>query len=239
MSGTSAPASEPVPECPKCDQPMVLRTARKGANAGNQFWGCSKYPRCRGVVPYEPTGQAPARGDVSADAAVEETQHEVGGTTGSDTTGESEGFLSKVARTVDKGWRWYLESDEPDATGRWDDAHRRRMLTYIHNRDGGRCGLCAGEMKLKGAQIEHVVPKVFAVFDVRKGGKAEPGTRYKSRLHKIDNLQAAHTYCNKREGNTPEITKWRHPAMPPLTVADTDDGRSLVVPQKPLAGSAW
>jgi len=59
-------------------------------------------------------------------------------------------------------------------------------------------GCCAGEMKLKGAQIEHVVPKVFAVFDVRKGGKAEPGTRYTSRLHKIDNLQAAHTYCNRR-----------------------------------------
>ena len=212
---------------------MVLRTARKGANAGNQFWGCSKYPRCRGVLPYEPTGRVLTGGDVSADPSVDETQPEVEGATGSDATGESEGFLSKVARTVDKGWRWYLESDEPDATGRWDDAHRRRMLSYIHNRDGGRCGLCAGEMKLKGAQIEHVVPKVFAVFDVRKGGRAEPGTRYKSRLHKIDNLQAAHTYCNKRKGNTPEITKWRHPAMPRLTVADAEDGQTLVLPWTP------
>ena len=146
-----------------------------------------------------------------------------------------DGFLTKVARTVDKGVRWYLESDEPDATGRWDDAHRRRMLSYIHNRDGGRCGLCAGEVKLKGAQVEHVVPKVFAVFDVRKGGKAEPGTRYKSRLHKIDNLQAAHTYCNKRKGNTPEVTRWRHPAMPPLTVADTEDGKFFVLPWKAKA----
>ena len=66
-----------------------------------------------------------------------------------------------------------------------------------------------------------------------KGGKAEPGTRYKSRLHKIDNLQAAHTYCNKRKGNTPEVAKWRHPAMPPLTVADADDGRAFVLPWKP------
>ncbi|NLF86464.1 MAG: hypothetical protein GX571_10215 [Lentisphaerae bacterium] len=28
---------------------MVLRTARRGSNAGNQFWGCSNYPRCRHI----------------------------------------------------------------------------------------------------------------------------------------------------------------------------------------------
>ncbi|WP_232209291.1 hypothetical protein ACN2MM_06290 [Alkalilimnicola ehrlichii MLHE-1] len=28
---------------------MVLRTAKRGANAGNQFWGCSGYPKCRAV----------------------------------------------------------------------------------------------------------------------------------------------------------------------------------------------
>ena len=139
----------------------------------------------------------------------------------------------KAAKAVDKGWRWYLESDEPDATGRWDDAHRRKMLSYVYDRDGGRCGLCAGEMKLKGAQIEHVVPKVFALFDVTKSDKAEQGISYKSRLHKIDNLQAAHTYCNKLKGNTPEITKWRHPAMPRLTVADAEDGQTLVLPWTP------
>ena len=92
-------------------------------------------------------------------------------------------------------------------------------------------------MKIKGAQIEHVVPKVFVLFDVSKGGKAEPGTQYKSRLHKIDNLQAAHTYCNKRKGNTPEVDKWRHPAMPLLTVADTGDGGALVLPRESKARS--
>jgi len=35
--------------CPKCGKSMVLRTARKGANSGNQFWGCSGYPACRTV----------------------------------------------------------------------------------------------------------------------------------------------------------------------------------------------
>jgi HJR/Mrr/RecB family endonuclease len=33
--------------CPKCECEMVLRTATKGSNEGNQFWGCSAYPRCR------------------------------------------------------------------------------------------------------------------------------------------------------------------------------------------------
>jgi restriction system protein len=31
--------------CPKCEREMVLRTASKGTGAGNQFWGCSGYPR--------------------------------------------------------------------------------------------------------------------------------------------------------------------------------------------------
>lgn len=37
-------------KCPKCNSEMVLKTARKGKNAGNQFYGCSKYPSCKGVV---------------------------------------------------------------------------------------------------------------------------------------------------------------------------------------------
>lgn len=31
--------------CPKCERPLVLRTARKGLNAGGQFWGCSGFPQ--------------------------------------------------------------------------------------------------------------------------------------------------------------------------------------------------
>ncbi len=37
------------PECPLCGSEMIKRTARKGANAGNEFWGCSAYPGCRGT----------------------------------------------------------------------------------------------------------------------------------------------------------------------------------------------
>ncbi|WP_309967146.1 restriction endonuclease [Variovorax guangxiensis] len=38
------------PSCPRCAQAMVRRTARKGASAGQEFWGCSDYPRCRGTA---------------------------------------------------------------------------------------------------------------------------------------------------------------------------------------------
>jgi predicted RNA-binding Zn-ribbon protein involved in translation (DUF1610 family) len=36
--------------CPKCGNPMVLRTAKSGSRAGNRFWGCSNFPKCRAVV---------------------------------------------------------------------------------------------------------------------------------------------------------------------------------------------
>lgn len=36
-----------VPYCPKCGSPLVLRTAKKGDKAGNQFYGCSNFPKCR------------------------------------------------------------------------------------------------------------------------------------------------------------------------------------------------
>src|SRR5699024_1222496 len=35
--------------CPKCGSAMVLRTAKRGTHAGNQFWGCSAFPKCRAV----------------------------------------------------------------------------------------------------------------------------------------------------------------------------------------------
>lgn len=36
--------------CPKCKSEMKIRTARKGKNAGGQFYGCSRYPKCRGTL---------------------------------------------------------------------------------------------------------------------------------------------------------------------------------------------
>jgi len=39
------------PNCPFCGSPMALRTAKKGSRAGSQFWGCAKYPACKGTKP--------------------------------------------------------------------------------------------------------------------------------------------------------------------------------------------
>lgn len=36
------------PLCPRCGSTMVRRVAKQGANAGESFWGCSTYPKCRG-----------------------------------------------------------------------------------------------------------------------------------------------------------------------------------------------
>jgi four helix bundle suffix protein len=45
-----APAA---PACPLCGKPMALRMARKGPHAGSQFWGCSRYPVCKGTRPLD------------------------------------------------------------------------------------------------------------------------------------------------------------------------------------------
>lgn len=37
------------PRCPKCGAPMQLRTIKKGSHHGEQFWGCTEYPKCDGV----------------------------------------------------------------------------------------------------------------------------------------------------------------------------------------------
>ena len=47
--GRKPSASSSVPTCPRCGSGMVRRVARRGANAGGAFWGCSRFPSCRGT----------------------------------------------------------------------------------------------------------------------------------------------------------------------------------------------
>jgi four helix bundle suffix protein len=42
--------TEPAPRCPRCGQLTALRTVKSGPKAGRQFWGCTDYPDCRGIV---------------------------------------------------------------------------------------------------------------------------------------------------------------------------------------------
>lgn len=38
-----------IPACPQCAGQMALRTAKAGPNTGQQFWGCTHYPECKGT----------------------------------------------------------------------------------------------------------------------------------------------------------------------------------------------
>src|SRR5690606_19863038 len=50
-SRTDGPTANPAtPNCPKCGSVMVLRVAKQGANKGGQFWGCGRYPHCKGIL---------------------------------------------------------------------------------------------------------------------------------------------------------------------------------------------
>lgn len=44
---TSISSASETQICPKCGAKLVLRTAKKGANEGKQFYGCSNYPKCQ------------------------------------------------------------------------------------------------------------------------------------------------------------------------------------------------
>lgn len=37
------------PTCPNCQATMVKRIAKNGGHANKEFWGCSRYPNCRGI----------------------------------------------------------------------------------------------------------------------------------------------------------------------------------------------
>jgi four helix bundle suffix protein len=50
VKNTPSPGSSS-PACPICNAAMAQRTARCGANAGKNFWGCSQYPACKGTRP--------------------------------------------------------------------------------------------------------------------------------------------------------------------------------------------
>ncbi|WP_105433024.1 helix-hairpin-helix domain-containing protein [Neorhizobium sp. T6_25] len=45
----TAPSASGTPSCPICGSQMRYRTAKRGHRAGRPFWGCSRYPTCRGT----------------------------------------------------------------------------------------------------------------------------------------------------------------------------------------------
>lgn len=52
---TIVPSVEaPILKCPKCNGELILRTAKRGENKGNSFYGCSNYPKCKYIQEYAP-----------------------------------------------------------------------------------------------------------------------------------------------------------------------------------------
>ena len=49
LTATLPTAPSATPPCPVCAKPMAQRKAKRGANAGSAFWGCTGYPACRGT----------------------------------------------------------------------------------------------------------------------------------------------------------------------------------------------
>lgn len=43
------PVDPNAPRCPECSSEMIKRHARQGYYAGDEFWGCSRYPICKGL----------------------------------------------------------------------------------------------------------------------------------------------------------------------------------------------
>jgi restriction system protein len=42
--------SSSIPTCPRCGAPMVERVTKRGNNVGKTFYGCSQFPKCRGMI---------------------------------------------------------------------------------------------------------------------------------------------------------------------------------------------
>ncbi len=47
------------PRCPKCGSPMIRRKTRAGDYPAREFWGCIRFPECRGMVPLRGEGVSP------------------------------------------------------------------------------------------------------------------------------------------------------------------------------------
>jgi len=59
-------------KCPDCNGPMVARTAHKGKHKGKNFWGCKRFPDCKGIINFELKPMTLT--DVQADVVTTDTE---------------------------------------------------------------------------------------------------------------------------------------------------------------------
>ena len=141
---------EPVPLCYRCQSPMEVRTRRQEPKAGTKFLGCSSWPitKCDFTLSLLGEGSEGEGGGRAFSVLSEDEFH---------ARLPQPTQRRRISRARAKLFEWLhkmhrrrLESDEPDATGAWEPKHRRSVVRYVHDRDGGRCGLCGAKMKIKG-----------------------------------------------------------------------------------------
>jgi hypothetical protein len=49
--GQPSPLVDSTVRCPKCQAAMRKRVSRRGQSQGASFWGCSRFPMCKGTRP--------------------------------------------------------------------------------------------------------------------------------------------------------------------------------------------
>ena len=147
-------------------------------------------------------------------------------------------------KTYDKVQRIMLEVEEPDASGPLESRNiASKVLRYVYERDSAVVAACAGlRLVLMAPIVEHIVPKIFAYFDISKAGKAVQGSRYKSLLHKAGQPPGVPHLLQQEQG--------QHGGRDPLAACDDAPARSGArrgrrrvlgsagTRQGPLAGSA-
>ena len=84
---------------------MVRRTARKGPNPGQQFWGCTAFPQCIGVIndhaPQTETGTIdPAK--ATADPTTDEETPQPQQPTPADAHAGAPGLLGGLASDIER-----------------------------------------------------------------------------------------------------------------------------------------
>src|SRR3990170_4772591 len=148
----------PNPQCPTCGSPMQLRTARRGRNAGQQFYGCTRYPTCRGILnhqevesstpvdtaPNTPTPQLSLPHKFVARPRFEGYQvrffQSVAATT-SVIEGLTDGELTAQAKRAFSQWR--LDYPSPVQQPAWNERERQALSVAEKILTRGRITLCS------------------------------------------------------------------------------------------------
>ena len=123
--------------CPLCGSPMVMQFASRGRNAGQTFWGCSKFPRCRGSRDADgnaPKPRQPRKKAASAVGTCAAAGRRAKSLSRGDLLVSSDNTFGPgklVAREGDNLVLEYFDAPGPAASDRYREAVPRASLTRL------------------------------------------------------------------------------------------------------------